>query len=98
MRLGICVAPCEREAASGGGASLSQEKRQNNSKEDTTMFRKILLATVASLALLACFAMPAQTEAREFYGRPAVYRYHYGPGYRYYHGYAHRVPYRGWYR
>ncbi len=61
------------------------------------MFRKIMIATVASLALLAPLAMPAQTEAREVHrGHYAHRTYHAGPRYAYrgaYHG-AYRVYYR----
>ena len=52
------------------------------------MFRKLLIATVASLSLLASLAIPAQTEAREVVHARAHVRYH-GRAHVRYHGRAH---------
>ena len=63
------------------------------------MFRKFLIAAVASLALLAPLAFPAQSDAHGPRGghRVAAHRY---AGHRYNHGrYVHRSsPYRVYYR
>ena len=41
------------------------------------MFRKILIATVASLSLLSPFALPVVTEAREAVAHHHTYRVYY---------------------
>lgn len=61
--------------------SPSQVRRPNNEtkiREDFPMFRKILIAVVASLSLLSPFALPAPSEAHEV----QVHEHHYHVYYR----------------
>jgi hypothetical protein len=74
---------------------FAREKAKTKHREETIMFRKIMIATVASLALFTAFAMPAQTEAREVHRGHDAHRT-YRTGHRY-HG-AYRGGYRVYYR
>jgi hypothetical protein len=53
-------------------AKLRGRKRRPEHREEFAMFRKILIAAVASLSFLSPLALPAQSEARE----PAYHHRH----------------------
>ena len=67
--------------------SLSPEKRPKN-KRGHAMFPKILIASVASLALIVPLAMPAQSDARPAHVNHSAHHNGHRHGYR--HG--HRAP------